>query len=130
MVLAEERNGTGRPLRVEDIAHRSRVPKAFLEHILWELRGEGLLVSVRGRNGGYRLAIDPHSILLRDVIVRMGWAIAPIPCLSDGSDPLCEGCDQEGPCRLQSGFQVIFSSYLTNMASMSLAGFMSTNSTR
>lgn len=51
MVLADERAGEGRALRIEEVARRAGVPKRFLEHILLDIRNAGIIASTRGRSG-------------------------------------------------------------------------------
>ena len=43
------------PSKIQDISKRQRIPNSYLEQILRNLRREGLLISVTGPNGGYRL---------------------------------------------------------------------------
>ncbi len=56
-------------LKIKDIAARASVPQNFLEQILLALRKEGLLISVKGARGGYRLAKDLKDITLRDIVL-------------------------------------------------------------
>ena len=56
-------------LKIKDIAARASVPQNFLEQILLALRKEGLLISVKGASGGYRLAKDLKDITLRDIVL-------------------------------------------------------------
>jgi len=56
-------------LKIKDIAARASVPQNFLEQILLVLRKEGLLISVKGARGGYRLAKDLKDITLRDIVL-------------------------------------------------------------
>ncbi|MFZ1935475.1 MAG: Rrf2 family transcriptional regulator [Thermoguttaceae bacterium] len=56
--------GSGEPVRVREIAERHGVPPRFLVQILLQLKGAGLVVSVRGAAGGYRLLSAPEQISL------------------------------------------------------------------
>ncbi len=56
-------------LKIREIAERASVPQNFLEQILLELRKQGLLVSVKGARGGYRLAKALKDISLRDIVL-------------------------------------------------------------
>jgi Rrf2 family protein len=47
------------PVLIENLADRERIPRKFLEQILLELKKKGLLVSRKGRGGGYRLGRPP-----------------------------------------------------------------------
>jgi len=58
-----------RVLKIKDIATNANVPQNFLEQILLELKKQGLLLSVKGAHGGYKLARNLKDITLRDVVV-------------------------------------------------------------
>ena len=58
----------GDPVRADDLASGQQLPVAFLERILGDLRRGGVVTSVRGRSGGYRLARPADEITLADVI--------------------------------------------------------------
>ncbi len=57
-----------RPLQSGEIAARRRIPESYLEQILTVLRKAGLVVSVRGPQGGHALALAPSRITARDVV--------------------------------------------------------------
>lgn len=56
------------PVRVKAIADAHGIPQRFLVQILLQLKGVGLVASVRGALGGYQLAKPPHQISLGDII--------------------------------------------------------------
>ena len=56
-------------LKIKDIAAKASIPQNFLEQILLELKKQGLLISVKGAHGGYKLAKDLKDITLKDVVV-------------------------------------------------------------
>jgi Rrf2 family protein len=56
------------PVRVKAIADAHAIPQRFLVQILLQLKGSGLVASVRGAAGGYQLARAPDEISLADVI--------------------------------------------------------------
>jgi Rrf2 family protein len=64
------------------IAKEKHIPIKFLEAILCELRNHDVLISVRGRNGGYRLAEPPKKITLARVIRIVDGPIALLSCVS------------------------------------------------
>src|SRR5262245_13244731 len=61
-------HGSGLPLRVKEIAEAHAIPQRFLVQILLQLKGAGLVASLRGAAGGYQLARAPEQIRLADVI--------------------------------------------------------------
>jgi Rrf2 family protein len=58
----------GRTVRAGDIAGRHGIPLQFLVQILRALRSAGLIESVRGAAGGYRLSTPPREISLADIL--------------------------------------------------------------
>jgi Rrf2 family transcriptional regulator, cysteine metabolism repressor len=56
------------PVRIRTIAQEHDIPARFLVQILIHLRNAGLVQSTRGAAGGYRLARDPRSISLKEVM--------------------------------------------------------------
>ena len=56
------------PIRIRRIAETHGIPSRFLVQILIQLRNVGLVQSTRGAAGGYRLARDPRTISLGEVM--------------------------------------------------------------
>lgn len=79
--------------QVADIAEANNIPKKFLDVILGELRTAGILVSKKGKTGGYRLARPPEEILAGDVIRTLEGPLAPFLCASRGTYVACDDCD-------------------------------------
>ena len=72
---------------VSDKATKLEISKAedispnYVEQIMIRLREAGLIVSHRGRNGGFSLARDPEKITLADVLHATDGRVLPAPCL-------------------------------------------------
>lgn len=56
-------------LKIKDIAASANIPQNFLEQILLELKKQGLLTSIKGAYGGYKLARSLKDITLKDVVL-------------------------------------------------------------
>jgi len=56
------------PVRVKAIADAHGIPQRFLVQILLQLKGAGLVESVRGASGGYLLSRPPAEISVADVV--------------------------------------------------------------
>ncbi|MFN2462365.1 MAG: Rrf2 family transcriptional regulator [Candidatus Dormibacteria bacterium] len=80
-------NGAEQPAQVRVIADRAEIPGGFLEQIMSDLRRAGLVESVRGAHGGYRLARPPEEINLADVIEAIDGPVTPGGCLRDTPEP-------------------------------------------
>ncbi len=83
------------PVLIGTIARERNIPIKFLEAILCELRNHELLTSLRGRNGGYRLAQPPQKINLATVIRIIDGPIALISCVSLNFYKSCDNCNRE-----------------------------------
>jgi Rrf2 family protein len=78
---------TGVALRVEDLAAEQGVPANYLVQILIELKAQGIVRSVRGKEGGYLLGRLPAEITLGDVLRSIHGTIFDTPALSDPDCP-------------------------------------------
>ena len=58
----------GGPTQVRDIATRQGIPLRFLEQIFQDLKRAKIVVSKRGPQGGYRLALPAEDVRLGDVV--------------------------------------------------------------
>ena len=67
------------PTSVNAIATRQNLPAPYLEKLLIELRRAGLIVSMRGSQGGYKLAKKPTQISLSDILIAVGESIESLP---------------------------------------------------
>jgi Rrf2 family transcriptional regulator, cysteine metabolism repressor len=74
--LAQE-YGNSQPLQVHTIAARQKLPTNYLVQILILLRRAGIVTSVRGSQGGYRLATPPDKITLAHVIRVIDGPLCP-----------------------------------------------------
>jgi Rrf2 family protein len=71
-LLALAQHGQGAPpLRIREIAESHGIPERYLVQILLQLKGAGLVSSIRGASGGYRLARPPSQIALSDVLMAI-----------------------------------------------------------
>jgi Rrf2 family transcriptional regulator, iron-sulfur cluster assembly transcription factor len=67
------------PASVRMIADRQCLPAPYLEKLLIELRRAGLVDSLRGAQGGYRLALPPSAIFLGQILDAVQESIEPLP---------------------------------------------------
>jgi Rrf2 family protein len=65
-------------VKIHEIADAEDIPVKFLEAILVTLKNARIVVSERGREGGYRLRRPPAEVLLGDVVRLMDGPLAPL----------------------------------------------------
>lgn len=78
---------------VADVAEANNIPKKFLDAILGDLRNAGLVMSRKGKGGGYRLARPPEQITVGAIVRVLDGPLAPIACASHTRYQPCEDCD-------------------------------------
>jgi Rrf2 family protein len=83
------------------IAEREGIPRKFLEAILVQLRDNGVIDSRRGSLGGHRLAREPSSISVADIIRAIDGPLALTPCASVTRFRPCIDCGDVKTCRLR-----------------------------
>jgi Rrf2 family transcriptional regulator, iron-sulfur cluster assembly transcription factor len=67
------------PTSVKTIAQRQSLPAPYLEKLLIEMRRAGLVISIRGAQGGYQLMRSPAQISLGQILEAVGETIEPLP---------------------------------------------------
>ena len=83
------RYGNEQPVSVAEIASAQAIPPRFLEQILAELKQGGIVISRRGAQGGYVLAVSPDELRAGDVIRFIEGPISPVKCIVSGEEPDC-----------------------------------------
>lgn len=96
-----DRHGEG-PVQLAEIAEKQNIPRNFLTVILSELSRYGIVASLRGKDGGYWLAIPPVDITYGDLIRVMRGSLALVPCASRFAHEKCSNCLEEGECRTRA----------------------------
>ncbi len=86
---------------ISDIANEERIPRKFLEAILVDLKTQGILQSVRGKNGGYTLAKNPSQVSVGNIIRMIDGPLAAIPCVSHLYYRKCDECLNEETCEIR-----------------------------
>lgn len=91
----------GRKLvQVSELADSEQLPVKFLEQIMQALKDAGLVESVRGKFGGYRLAKPSRKITIGQVVRLIDGPLAPIGCVSQTAYEKCT-CPDETHCGLR-----------------------------
>ncbi|MEO8757103.1 MAG: Rrf2 family transcriptional regulator [Devosia sp.] len=91
-------------LMIAEISKAQAIPKKFLEQILLELKRAGIVMSRRGRLGGYLLVRPADKITFGEVLRLIDGPIAPLPCLSKTAYRRCADCQDEASCEIRHVF--------------------------
>lgn len=88
------KNYQGETVAIKTISKRQDIPMQYLEQLIVKLKKAGIVESIRGAKGGYKLAKSPKEITAWDVIGCLEGDFAPVHCKSYEK----KGCDHEGDC--------------------------------
>ena len=116
--LAEHQPDRYIPLK--DVAQRQGISEKYLETILKTLVRNGIITGMRGKGGGYRLAVSPQRCTVGDILRLTEDSLSPVSCL----DAPGEHCPQAGDCRtldLWQGLEQRITQYLDSFTLADLA---------
>jgi Rrf2 family protein len=106
ILLAREPLG-GAPVPMSRIATEAVIPRKFLEIILAELKGAKLVVSTRGKQGGFHLARPANLISFGDIIRVIEGPLALVPCVSRTAYKKCKDCHDENTCEIRRAMMIV-----------------------
>jgi Rrf2 family cysteine metabolism transcriptional repressor len=88
------------PVALSAVAEAEMLPLAYLEHLVAKLREAGLVASIRGAHGGYRLARAADEIEMLEVVQALEGPIAPMECFHTDREGrvLCSHESDEHSC--------------------------------
>lgn len=76
-------NSDGRPVLLGDIAARQDLSRRYLERLFASLKSNGIIRSIRGAQGGYILAKEPHEINIAEILEALEGPFLPVDCVAD-----------------------------------------------
>lgn len=77
----------GEPVKVKDSAKRQNVSDKYLEQIVALLNKAGLVKSLRGSCGGYKLVSSPEKYTVGDILKAVEGNLSAVSCISDDGEP-------------------------------------------
>lgn len=91
----------GRPLTTRELQETCGGSRPYLEAVLSTLAREGLVMSIRGRAGGFRLARPAEDISFAEIIRLFDGPLALAPCASRTDYRRCKDCVDEAACGIR-----------------------------
>ena len=89
-LLALAENYDNGLLSTKDIAAGHDIPRQYLEQIFNQLGKTDIIQSVRGKQGGYKLARPPGEILASEIIILLEGGVAFVPEATKATDVVQE----------------------------------------
>jgi Rrf2 family nitric oxide-sensitive transcriptional repressor len=110
----------GRLVTIQEIADLHGISKNHLMKVVFELGRTGVIETIRGRNGGFRLAHAPEDINLGKVIRASENDFYMAECF----DPEGTPCGLTGACRLKGVLENATAAYLAELDRHTLADLL------
>ncbi len=79
--------GSDKPRMIRDIAASQQISEKYIGRLMIDLRAAGMVKSVRGARGGYRLTRLPCELTLLEILEAMEGPIGIVDCVN--SSPEC-----------------------------------------
>ena len=108
-------NGTENFVPLKDISERQEISIKYLEQITALLSKYGLLQSVRGPQGGYRLARPASSYTVGEILRTTEGNLAPVACLETPVNT----CERQNMCatlKVWRGLEKVVNDYLDSIS--------------
>ena len=78
-------------ISLSDVAERQKESLKYLESSAAQLSAAGLVVSARGKSGGYKLTRKPEGYTVWEILLSGEGTLAPVQCIDSG-------CENAGTC--------------------------------
>ncbi len=93
-------NESASAVSLGEVASRQGISEKYLWQVVNPLKAAGIIQSVRGAGGGYRLARNPVDLTLREIISVLEGGLAITDCIEDAA-----GCDLSATCVVRRMWQ-------------------------
>lgn len=104
------------PVRLGSVAERTGISRRYLDQVVMPLKSASLLLGIKGRSGGYRLARPASEIRLGEI---MEATIGPVTLVDCVGAP--ETCDRSVDCPAHILYRFISASMRTQLDAITLA---------
>lgn len=94
LMLDLAQHNSGELIRIKDVSSRQKISEKYLEQIVTVLKRAGYVKSLRGAQGGYRLAKEPKEYTVGMILRLTEGNVAPVSCLEDEENQ----CSRAGEC--------------------------------
>ena len=105
------------PVSISSIAARQGISERYLEQLMTLLKKAGLIKSIRGAGGGYKLAKPAGEISVGDILRALEGSLDPVDC---AGLPGASGCEESGGCVTKYVWQKINESINRTVDEMNL----------
>ncbi len=107
-------------IRLKDISEKEGISIKYLEQVVSLLYKSNLVLSLRGNNGGYKLARDPKDYTAGEILRAAEGTLSPVQCLSCPVN----NCERQSVCStldFWKGFNNVVNNYIDSITLADLA---------
>jgi Rrf2 family protein len=122
LVALARAEGQG-PQSLAAVARSEKLPHAYLEQLVRDLRRAALVTATRGKAGGYQLTRPAGEISLVEAVRALDGPLLEMPCA--GPDNL-EVCDRPQDCSVHEVFVRVHDSLEDTLSATTLADVVAT----
>jgi len=105
-----------RPVRLGSVADRTGISRRYLDQVVMPLKSASLLLGIKGRSGGYRLARAADEIRLGEIVEA---TIGPVTLVDCVGAP--ETCDRSEDCAAHILYRYVSATMRTQLDELTLA---------
>lgn len=111
------REDPSQPISAAEIAEAENIPPYYLAKVLQDLARAGILASVRGRGGGFRITHSPDEIHVLEVL----GAVENIKKLTENCVLGLDSCSELVPCPLHTTWKAFRDLMLSRLEVMTVS---------
>lgn len=113
-------------VNVKELARELNIPRHFLGKVLTDMAKKGLVSSIKGPSGGFRLAVSQESVSMYEILTILG--------AQSGFENSCimgqSKCTKDAPCPLHELWSEFISKAISKTQKLTLAEFSQTFSNK
>ncbi len=126
LMIDLSQHNTDSYIALKEVAIRQNISIKYLEQIVTVLCKAGFLKSLRGSQGGYKLAKPPQEYKVGDILRAIEGDLVPVACLQDEVNQ-CGRCDVCETIGFWNGLYNVINNYVDNVTLYDLAILNSVN---
>lgn len=108
-------HGVNSNVSIRDVAERQNISVKYLEQIVNILVRVGYLKSIRGAQGGYRLAKAPSEYTVGDILRITEGSLVPVACVEEDEANMCDRAPNCVTAKLWKGLYDVVNKYVDSV---------------
>jgi len=116
IMLDLAQNGQHEYLSLKEVSERQDISLKYLENIVRMLHQSGLIQSLRGKNGGYRLVKAPEAYSIGEILRVTENGLKPVSCISPNNRCTCDRAEKCITLPLWQAIDHKLNTYLDNIS--------------